>query len=600
MKILNKLLYLLSSTERKRAGFLLIMVLFMSLLDMIGVVSIMPFMIVLTNPEAIETNNILKLAFRTAGMFGVQTNQQFLFFLGVLVMVLLVVSLTFKAFTLYLQARFAAICQLNISKRFVENYLHQPYSWILNRHSAELGKTILSEVGSVVSKGLKPMMNLITQGAVVTTLIIMLITINTKLALIIGFTISLAYLLIYRIVRDLLTRIGKERLKANELRFTTVIEAFGAFKELKIGRLEKNFVKKFSKNAKIFSDHEASTQIIATLPRFALEIITFGGMLLVILYFMKQTSTFNEILPLIALYAFAGYRLMPAIQLIYSNITNLHVVGPSLDAMYNDMNSLDPFSIDLSQNALPLNEVITLNHVYYQYPNSSNETLKDINLSIPIHKTVGLVGITGSGKTTTVDIILGLLEPKKGTLEVDGKVINNQNIRAWQRSIGYVPQQIYLTDNSVAENIAFGVDPEDINQEAVERAAKIANLHKFVVNELPLKYQTTLGERGIRLSGGQRQRIGIARAFYHNPKVLILDEATNALDNLTEKVVMNTLENLSENITIIMITHRLSTVKKCDIIYLFEKGKVKEHGTYEKLIQSSDLFLGKTNKLEKD
>ena len=599
MKNLKKLLYLLSSKDRKRASLLLIMVLIMALLDMFGVVSIMPFMAVLTNPEVIETNSILKTAFKTASIFGVETNRQFLFFLGVVVMVMLVVSLTFKALTMYLQVRFTSMCQYRIAKRLVEGYLYQPYSWILNRHSADLGKTILSEVGVVVAKGLKPMMNLITQGAVALTLMVMLTIINTKLALIIGFTFGAAYLIIYKLIRGFLTRIGQERLRANQLRFTSVIEAFGAFKELKISGLEKFFAKRFSEQAKIFANHQASAQIISQLPRYFLEAIAFGGILLVVLYYIKQSGTFTDVLPLIALYAFAGYRLMPALQLIYSNFTYLRSVGPSLDAMYDDLNSLDSFSSQHDQGILPLNKAINLNHISYHYPNSSKTALKDISLNIPAYTTVGLVGATGSGKTTTVDIILGLLEAQQGTLEVDGKVIDKHNLRAWQNSIGYVPQHIYLADNTVASNIAFGINPEDINQAAVERAAKIANLHEFVINELSLQYQTTLGERGIRLSGGQRQRIGIARALYHNPKILILDEATSALDNLTEKVVMEAVYKLSNKITIILIAHRLSTVKLCDNIYLLEKGKLKEQGTFEKLTQISDLFQETATNLQK-
>ena len=247
---------------------------------------------------------------------------------------------------------------------------------------------------------------------------------------------------------------------------------------------------------------------------------------------------------------------------------------------------------------MPLKKVISLKNIFYSYPSSQITTLKDINLSIPAYSTVGIVGPTGSGKTTTVDIILGLLEPKKGKLEVDGKVIDKDNLKAWQSSIGYVPQQIYLADDTVTANIALGRDPKYIDQNAVERAAKIANVHEFIINELPLKYETTVGERGIRLSGGQRQRIGIARALYHNPQLLILDEATNALDNLTEQAVMDAVNNLGNEITIILITHRLSTVKKCDNIFLLEKGELKQQGTFEKLIQLSDNFRASAKNIQ--
>jgi len=221
--------------------------------------------------------------------------------------------------------------------------------------------------------------------------------------------------------------------------------------------------------------------------------------------------------------------------------------------------------------------------------------LKDVSLNISAKTTVGLVGATGSGKTTTIDIILGLLEAQKGTLEVDGQTITKFNSRSWQRNIGYVPQHIYLADDTVAANIAFGVNPKDINHEAVEKASKIANLNEFVLEELPKQYQTTIGERGVRLSGGQRQRIGIARALYHKPQVLILDEATSALDNQTEKAVMDAINNLNKNITIILIAHRLNTVKKCDNIFLLEKGKLKNEGTFEELIQVNENFRAYSN-----
>jgi ABC-type multidrug transport system fused ATPase/permease subunit len=234
-----------------------------------------------------------------------------------------------------------------------------------------------------------------------------------------------------------------------------------------------------------------------------------------------------------------------------------------------------------------VNNEITLKNVYYSYPNSSRPILKDISLHIPARSTVGFIGSTGSGKTTTVDIILGLLEPQKGTLEVDDQVISKEKVRVWQRSLGYVPQTIHLADDTIACNIAFGVKPKDIDMKQIERVSKIAQINKFVSEVLPDKYKTTIGERGIRLSGGQRQRIGIARALYNNPKVLILDEATSALDNETEQAVMKEIKNISKDITIIIVTHRLNTVKDCDIIYKYDDGKIVDHGNYSELFENN-------------
>ena len=592
MPILKKLLALLTPPERKRAGVLMGMILVMAFLDMLGVASIMPFMAVLANPEIVQTNAVLNAVYQAASQhLGIDTTEHFLFALGMLVFVLLVVSLAFKALTTYVQLRFTLMREYSIGKRLVEGYLHQPYSWFLNRHSADLGKTILSEVSTVIHGGIMPMITLIAQSAVAIALLILLILIDLKLALIVGLTLATAYALIFIVTRGLLSRIGTERVTANQARFTAVSEAFGASKEVKVGGLEQAYIQRFSGPAQTFAGHQAIALVISQLPRFALEAIAFGGMLLVVLYLMAQSGSFASALPIIALYAFAGYRLMPALQQIYGAVTQLRFAGPALDALHQELNSLQVVDAQHGPiSPLPLNKAITLNKVSYRYPNASQPALKGIELNIPAYSTVGFVGATGSGKTTTVDVILGLLEPQGGVLKIDGQPITASNRRQWQRAIGYVPQHIYLADESVAANIAFGVNASDIDQLAIERAAKIANLHEFVVNELPHGYATTVGERGVRLSGGQRQRIGIARSLYHNPYVLIMDEATSALDNLTEQAVMEAVNNLGHNITIILIAHRLSTVRQCDQIYLLERGSVKASGTFDDLNKSNTQF----------
>jgi len=599
MKILKKIIFILTPYERKLATLLLGMILVMAFLDMLGIASIMPFVTILANPEMIETNTILNKIFNISGILGVETEKQFMVVFGILVFLLLVFSLAFKALTIFSQIRFSAMCEYSIGKRLVAGFLHQPYSWFLNRHSADLGKTILSEVSIVISHGIKPIMNLITYSAITIMIATLLILVDPKLSMIVGFTLGIAYGGIYSFTRSFLKRIGKERMKANEERFITITEAFGAAKEIKVGGLEEVYTKRFAAPAKMSAQHSASAQLVGSLPRYALEAIAFGGMVLMVLYHLvSQSGTFIGALPIISLYAFAGYKLIPAMQQIYVSFSQLNYIGSSLDALYNDLTTIQSISpCNKGNDALLLNETITLNHINYYYPKSSRTALKKISLNIPACTTVGIVGATGSGKTTLVDIILGLFEAQQGTLEIDGQVINKLNVRAWQKSIGYVPQQIFLADDTVAANIAFGIEHKYIDQVAVERAAKISNLHNFVINELPLKYQTTIGERGVRLSGGQRQRIGIARALYHNPKVLILDEATSALDNLTEQAVMEAVHNLGKNITVILIAHRLSTVKKCDIIFLLEKGELKGQGTFEELIQTNDIFRATASNL---
>jgi ABC-type branched-subunit amino acid transport system ATPase component len=590
MQAFKKILFLLTVQERKRAGLLLIMIIIMALLDMVGVASILPFMAVLTNPILIETNVILNTMFQTSKIFGVETNQEFIYALGVVVFLLLIISLSFKALTTYAQVRFVQMREYSIGKCLIEGYLRQPYSWFLSRHSADLGASILSEVQELITNSITPLMELFSKGMVAIALIILLFIADPKLALIVSISLGSIYFFIFSFVRNYLNRTGKERLKNNQLRFTVISEAFGAIKEIKVGGLEETYIKSFSNSAQVFAKTQSSSKIISQLPRFILEAAGFGGILLIILYIIAQTGSFNNALPIVSLYVFAGYRLMPTLQQIYASLTRIAFFGPSLDKLHNDLKNLKPFNKNQHQGVLSLNKIIALKNIHYNYPNSSITSLNKINLTIHAKTSVGLVGPTGSGKTTIVDIILGLLEPQKGTLEIDGKVITNQNLKSWQRSIGYVPQHIYLSDDTVAANIAFGIEPRNINQEAVEKSAKISNLHNFIIDELPKQYQTTIGERGVKLSGGQRQRIGIARALYHNPQVLILDEATSALDNQTEKVVMDAINNLGKDITIIVIAHRLNTIKKCDKIFILEKGQLKNEGTFEELIKINENF----------
>ncbi len=578
-----KILSLLTRQEINRGILLFLMILIMALLDTIGVASVFPFMAVLSNPDIVNNNFFLNSFFIFSKNFGVENEIQFIFFLGIFLFLMLVSSLIFKSLTIYAQLRFIQMREYTIGKRILDGYLNQPYSWFLSRHSADIGKTILSEITVVIQQGLSPFILLIANSTVAISLVVLLIIINPLLAFMVGIILGASYGIIYLISRSYLNKIGQKRLKNNQIRFTSVTEAFGASKDVKVKGLEQNFINRFSNAAQIFARTNSSALAIQQLPRFALEGVAFGSVILVMLYLISQKGVLSDVLPIVSLYVFAGYRLMPALQQIYSSITQLRFIGPSVNSLSDDLKNIQQIKNESNNESITINKSISLKNVFYNYPNTSRVALNDINLNIPAHSKVGFVGSTGSGKTTTVDIILGLLEPQKGSLEVDGITINKKNVKSWQRSIGYVPQHIFLSDDTVAANIAFGLDPEEIDNDALVKASKIANLHDFVIQELPNQYQTTIGERGVRLSGGERQRIGIARALYNNPKVLILDEATSSLDNQTEKVVMEAVNNLSKDILIIIIAHRLNTVKNCDKIFHLEKGRILNQGTFQEL-----------------
>ena len=421
MQIFKKVYNLLLSKERRSAGLLLIMIIMMALLEMIGVASILPFVTVLTNPSLIESNFALSSMFQFSKIFGVEDNQDFLFALGILVFILLVLSISFKALTTYAQIRFVQMLQYNVSKRLLERYLGQSYSWYLSRNSAEFSKTILSETGIVIGNGVSTLIDLIAKGTITIALLTLLIFADPKISIIVGFSLSISYLIIYKLTHSYVSRMGEERFKKNQILFKSISEAFGAIKEIKIGGLEQIYIKRFSDPARSIAKNLASSSVIQQFPRFVLEAVAFGGIMILILYKMKQSGSFSNALPVISLYAFAGYRLMPALQQIYGSFSKFDFIIPSVKKIHDDFINLKILNLNNDQDKIILKNKINLKNICYNYPNSSRTALKNISLSIPINTTVGLVGSTGSGKTTTVDIILGLLEPQKGTLEIDEK-----------------------------------------------------------------------------------------------------------------------------------------------------------------------------------
>ena len=591
MKTIKKIFEFLTPSERKQFYLLLSLILIMALLDVLGIASILPFMSLLTNQELLETNIFLIKLYKIANKFGVTNTNDFIIVLGLLTFLLLILSLIVKALTTYAQLRFTLMREFSIGKRLIEGYLHQPYSWFLSKNSANLGKTILSEANLVIYGAIIPMMTLIAQGTVTLAIITLIIFLDPMLALRVGLVLVTCYAIIFFVLKKLVSRIGAERLRDNELRFNVISEAFGASKEVKFGGLEKVYIDRFKIPAKNYAKNLALVQIISQLPRYFLEAIAFGGLIIISSVLVINGKDFNNIIPLLSLYVFAGYRLIPALQQIYSSFTQLNFSKPALYSLNKDLMSLK-FSepVKKTHKAIKLNKQLTFKNISYKYPKTEKYVLNDVSLNIPANSKIGIVGITGGGKTTLIDLLLGLLTPTHGKIFVDDNMLKSDNMRNWQKSIGYVPQQIYLADDTVTSNIAFGIDVNNIDHQALEKAAKIANLHNFVISELPSGYSTIIGERGVRLSGGQRQRIGLARSLYHKPDVLILDEATSSLDNITEKMVIEEINNLEDKITIIIIAHRLSTVKNCDKIFLLEKGKIKIEGNYEELSKKSIDF----------
>ena len=577
---------LLTKREKIISLCLILMTIIMALLDMIGVASIMPFVYVLADPSKIQNNPFLKYGY---DLVDFRNENQYLIFLGLIFFTFIILSLVFKAITSFFQYRFIITREYSIGKRLFSKYINQPYDVFLNKNSNEYINNILSEVNQVILQAFIPFMNLIANIFVSIALFSLILFVDIKLSMIIIFALGGSYLMVFYFVNNFLEEIGRQKLSANKERFKIINESFGGIKEIKLNNLESHFLNKFAKYAKIFAFNQSISAVIALLPRFILEALTFGGMLSIVLYLFSINSDINTSLPTIALFALAGYKLIPALQQIYASLSSLKFCKTSVNNLMNELKIDNPIIKCSKSNFADFHfeNKISLRKVNFQYPGSKQITLKNISLDIKKNTISAFVGSTGGGKTTIIDLIIGLLSPDEGELIVDNTIIDENNISSWQELIGYVPQNIFLADASISSNIAFGQKKYDF--EKIIKVSKIACIDKFIENNLPLKYDTMVGDKGVKLSGGQKQRIGLARALYKSPKVLILDEATSALDNITERKVMESILELSSEITILIIAHRLSTIVNSNNIFLIDKGSIIDKGTFEHL-QKNKIF----------
>ncbi len=511
---------------------------------------------------------------------------------------MLVVSNAFIVLTNWAIQRFAWGRNHSISRKLLSSYLYRPYEYFLNRNSAELSKNILEEVKAVASSMLKPVLRGTAKGIVALFIVGFLFFVDPVVAGLVTVTLGGAYTGIYLYVQDWIDRMGEARVEANTARYQVVSEAFGGIKVVKLRGKEDAFLQLYDSPSQRFARVQADYKVIKKVPRYVLEAVAFGGIILIATYRIAIQDDVRQVIPILGLYAFAGYRLMPALQQAFGALASVRFNTAALRELSGDMKeqvrtsqrSKSDRTASNEVGSVTLEEKLVLDGVYFTYPDAKKATIKNLSFEIPSKSTVGFVGETGSGKTTTVDIILGLLRPTRGKVEVDGTRISEDNVFHWQRGIGYVPQKIYLSDDTIARNIAFGVPEEKIDMRAVQDAAHRAHIFEFVDTELPEGWNTTVGERGVKLSGGQRQRIGIARALYHDPSVLVFDEATSALDQATEASVMEAIYDLEGDHTMFMIAHRLSTVRRSDKIIMLENGRKIGEGTYEELEQRHSKF----------
>ncbi|MEO0362660.1 MAG: ABC transporter ATP-binding protein, partial [Pseudomonadota bacterium] len=398
--------------------------------------------------------------------------------------------------------------------------------------------------------------------------------------------------LIYRGMRSRLSKAGRDQREAKREKHQITREAMGGIKEVKVLGLEQVYLDRFVDPSARVVRHQATVALVGEMPRFALEALAFGGMLLLTLYLLwSRDGALEEALPVIGAFAFAGFKLMPTVQQLFRSLSEMRFTQPALEGLHADLTRSDEPEPTPGEAGPPirLREEMRLEGVGYRYSGASRDALSDFTLAVPAGAHVALVGPTGAGKTTVLDVVLGLLRPTKGRILIDGVALTPETTPRWRESLGYVPQTIFLVDDSIAGNIAFGALAEEIDREAVRAAAAAAQLDDFV-GTLPDGYDTVIGEGGVRLSGGQRQRIGIARTLYRDPSFIVLDEATSALDTATERRVFEAIRALAGRKTILTVTHRLSTVVNCDRIFVMQDGRIAGDGPYEDLQRESRAF----------
>lgn len=587
---LKKILDLLSENEKKKLFLLLFFMVFVALFDVIGVASIMPFIALLSNTSVIYSNHFLASIYEKTNLFfGVNDENSFLFLVGIFVFILFVLSTLLRALTNYFHVKFAFQREHSIGKKLLFLYLSKPYEWFLNQNSSELGKSILSEVQETVSGIILPLLNMTSQILISTTICIFLFLIEPIITLFVFIIIMTSYFVIFFLLKNILIAQGQKRLLSNSLRFKKVSEIFSSIKEIKLSSLEKESIDNFSLQSEIYARSQIIRAAIILIPRYFIEALIFGGGVLFILFLILNHTDFESALPTLSIYAIAGYRLMPSFQQIYNASAQIKFSMPSLVALHKNFQKDSQGILTNKFSDLEFDMKIKLSNISYKYSESSNFQIKDLNIEIQKSKKTGIVGLTGSGKTTILDILIGLLHPNKGSIQLDDITLNKENLSSYQKLIAYVPQDIYLIDSTIYANIAFVPNESSIKKSNVERVSKVACLDTFI-KTLPDGYNTIVGERGVKLSGGQKQRIGIARALYKNPNILVLDEATSALDNITEKQIIINIENFKKDLTTVLIAHRFSSISNCDNIYLMNNGRLVASGNFDELYKNNNDF----------
>jgi ABC-type bacteriocin/lantibiotic exporter with double-glycine peptidase domain len=584
-------------TPKQRRGILTtqIVSIAMAFSTVSGIAAIAPFFAVLGQPELIDHNTLLHWAYAHGGF---SSKRGFVVALGIAFIVVMLIANLINVLGSLAMSRLALRIGTELQSTLFGEYLARPYSFHVRGNGTMLFNNILHETARVTNGILRNAFLLVTNLVTASFIILSILLLRPMIALAMIAALAGGYALIYFVLRNRLLRLGESQSRFAIEQAQILHESFGAIKEIIVLQAQNFFRGRFERASKSFSLAAAHSQVVAQNPRHLMECVAAMGLVGLALVLGGREDGVGPWLGQLTFLAFAAYRLLPILQQIFAASVNIRAdraalasIAPDLRRARTAVHRTAPANFTPSDRAWQVRpqQEIRLEEVSFRYDPDLPWALRAISLRIPARAAIGIVGVSGSGKTTLVDVIVGLLAPSEGRVEVDGSALDEANRSTWQSRIAYVPQNMFLLDSSIAQNIALGIPAADIDRQRLMEAARLAQLDDFI-KSLPAGYDHRVGERGIQLSGGQRQRIGIARALYRAATVLVFDEATNALDGLTERELMATLGGLRGRYTTILVAHRMSTVRSCDIIFELENGKITGSGTYDGLLQSSAVF----------
>ncbi len=580
-------LILFDRAQYIKVFFLIFGMLLMATFEVIGIASVAPFIAVISNQNLINENSLLNLIYIN---FNFSSNENFIIFMGICCAVLLSISNFITAMVMSYISRFAWLQGHLVSKKLLISYLNKSYAFFLTVNSSQLNKNILTETQRLVEGYVLPIMQAIARTIVVIFIFIFLLYVNITISISLMIMLFFSYYIIFRSIKNRVKNIGTLSTKMVYQRYKYVNDSIFGIRDLILNNNKEKYIKKFDLPSYKYAIYQSQTQIISLLPRYFLETIAFGGMILIVIFLILQGLDVSTIIPIISIYALSGYRLFPSLQNIYYGFINANYTKKIFDIITDDLREEITKDNKVNENLkLVFNKYIKLNDISFKYQKNDISILKSLNLQISKNTSIGIVGKSGSGKTTLINILLGLLNPSQGNITLDDIKIDSSKLNLFHKKIGYVPQFPYLTDDTFRNNITFGINEDEIIEDQLIKASKEAEIYDLIINQ-PNGFNTIIGERGLQLSGGQQQRIAIARALYNDPSILIFDEATSSLDLITESKIMQSINKFKSKKTIITIAHRIQTIKNYDIIYILEKGEIVDSGSYEKLFNDNIYF----------